>query len=320
MSDHWQPLISVEMLGLRAGLLQQIRAFMRVRGILEVDTPVLSQYTVTDPNLHSFSTHFQHPAGKDTRTLYLCTSPEFAMKRLLAYGSGPIYQISHVFRDAEAGRLHNPEFTMLEWYRPDFDEHKLMDEIDALLLELNFSAAHRYKYADVFAEATGLNPHLADAASLQQAARDHGLMTRMEDRAGLLDFLFNHRCVAERLGYDRPVFIHDYPACQCALARLSTDEPPVARRFELFINGMEIANGFYELTDAEEQRRRFQQDNLRRRQTGLPESPVDERLLQALRHGLPDCAGVAMGIDRLLMARQGCKDIRQVMPFTIDVA
>lgn len=319
MSDHWQPGVSVEMLGLRAGLLQQIRSFMHARGILEVDTPVLSQYAVTDPNLRSFTTHFQHPADKDTRMLYLCTSPEFAMKRLLAYGSGPIYQIAHVFRDAEAGRLHNPEFTMLEWYRPGLDEHGLMDEINTLLLALDFREAHRKKYAEVFTEAIGMNPHSADATLLQKAANDQGLMTGMEDRAGLLDFLFN-RCVAERLGYDRPVFIHDYPACQCALARISTDEPPVARRFELFINGMEIANGFYELTDAEEQRRRFQQDNLRRRQTGLPESPVAERLLQALRHGLPDCAGVALGIERLLMARQGCEDIRQVIAFPIDAA
>jgi lysyl-tRNA synthetase class 2 len=319
MSEHWQPAVSVEMLGLRAGLLQQIRSFMRARGILEVDTPILSQAAVTDPNLHSFATLFQHPAGKDTQTLYLSTSPEFAMKRLLAYGSGPIYQISHVFRDAEVGRLHNPEFTMLEWYRPGLDEHGLMDEINALLLELHISSAHRKKYADVFAEATGMDPHGADATLLQKVARESGLVTMMEGRAGLLDFMFN-RLVAERLGYDRPVFIHDYPACQCALARLSADDPPVARRFELFINGMEIANGFYELSDAGEQRRRFEQDNLRRRKMRLPEAPIDERLLQALNHGLPECAGVAMGIDRLLMARQGCDDIRQVIAFPIDAA
>ena len=319
MSDHWQPGVSLEMLGLRAGLMQQIRSFMSARGILEVDTPVLSQYAVTDPTLRSFSTSFQPPAGKDTHTLFLSPSPEFAMKRLLAYGSGPIYQISHVFRNAEAGRLHNPEFTMLEWYRPGFDEHGLMDEIDALLLELHISSAHRHKYAEVFEQATGMNPHSTDIILLQQAAREHGLVTMMEDRAGLLDFLFN-RLVAERLGYDRPVFIHDYPGCQCALARISTDHPAVSRRFELFINGMEIANGFYELADAEEQRRRFAEDNLRRRQTGMPEVPIDEHLLQALNHGLPDCAGVAMGIDRLLMARQGCDDVRQVIAFPIDAA
>jgi lysyl-tRNA synthetase class 2 len=319
MSEYWQPGVSVEMLELRAGLLQQIRSFMSARGILEVDTPILSQAAVTDPNLHSFATHFQHPAGRNMRTLYLSTSPEFAMKRLLAYGSGPIYQISHVFRDAEVGRLHNPEFTMLEWYRPGLDEHGLMDEIDELLLELHISSAHRKKYADVFTEATGMDPHGADVTLLQKAAKDNGLVTRMEDRAGLLDFLFN-RLVAEKLGCDRPVFIHDYPACQCALARLSSDDPPVARRFELFINGMEIANGFYELTDAGEQRRRFTEDNLRRREMGLPEALIDERLLQALSHGLPECAGVAMGIDRLLMARQGYDDIRQVIAFPIDAA
>lgn len=319
MSDHWQPGVSVEMLGLRAGLLQQIRSFMNARGILEVDTPLLSHAAATDPHLRSFSTPFLHPDGQATRTLYLCTSPEFAMKRLLAYGSGPIYQISHVFRDAEAGRLHNPEFTLLEWYRPGLDEYGLMDEINTLLAELGFRAAHRKTYAEVFAQAAGMDPHGADTTLLHKAAGEHGLVTTMENRAELLDFLFN-RLVAERLGYDRPLFLHDYPVCQCALARISTGDPQVARRFELFINGMEIANGFYELADAGEQRRRFTEDNLRRVQAGLPEVPIDERLLQALSHGLPDCAGVALGIDRLLMARQGCNDIRHVMPFTVDVA
>ena len=319
MADHWQPGSSLGMLGVRAGLLHRIRAFVQERGIMEVDTPILGHAAVTDPHLHSFSTSFRHPADNAMRTLYLGTSPEFAMKRLLACGSGPIYQIAHVFRDAEAGRLHNPEFTMLEWYRPDCDEHGLMDEFDVLLSRLNFKTAHRKKYGDVFAQATGLNPHDAATALLQKKAVVHGLVTSIEDRAGLLDFLFN-RLVAEQLGQDRPVFIHDYPACHCALARLSDDDPPVAHRFELFINGIEIANGFYELADAEEQRRRFEQDNLRRRQSGLPEYSPDEHLLQALRHGLPDCAGVAVGVDRLLMVMQGCQDIRQVLPFSIDHA
>jgi len=319
MSDHWQSGVSPEMLGLRAGLLRQVRMFMQQRGILEVDTPILSRAAVTDPHLHSFVTHFHHPGGTGMQSLYLSPSPEFAMKRLLANGSGPIYQISHVFRDAECGRLHNPEFTLLEWYRPDFDEHKLMDEIDALLLELHIASAHRQKYAEVFYQGTGLDPHRTDTQLLQQLAREQGLVDGREDRAILLDFLFN-RLVAERLGHDRPVFIHDYPACQCALARLSTDCPPVARRFELFINGMEIANGFYELKDADEQRRRFADDNLRRRKTGMQEFPVDERFLQALDYGLPDCSGVAMGIDRLLMAREECEDIRQVIAFPVDSA
>src|SRR3972149_1137835 len=172
MSNHWQPGASVEMLGLRADLLRQIRSFMDARGILEVATPVLSQAAVTDPNLHSFTTHFHHPAGRDTCTLYLCTSPEFAMKRLLAYGSGAIYQISHVFRDAEAGRLHNPEFMMLEWYRPGPDAHGLMDEINTLLAELGFRAAPRKPYAEVFAQATGMDPHGAHTTLLQKAARE----------------------------------------------------------------------------------------------------------------------------------------------------
>ncbi|MGH8119141.1 MAG: EF-P lysine aminoacylase EpmA [Gammaproteobacteria bacterium] len=319
MSEYWQTGISQEMLELRAGLLQRIRAFMKARGVLEVDTPILGHAAVTDPNLLSFTTCFRHPAGSTSRTLFLSTSPEFAMKRMLACGSGPIYQITHAFRDAEAGRLHNPEFTMFEWYRTGYDEHALMDELGDLLLELDFRMTQKKKYGDVFQQAIGLDPHRADEEMLQQAARDHGLAGALSDRAGLLDFLFN-RCVAEKLGHEQPVFIHDYPACQCALARLSEDDPPVARRFELFINGIEIANGFYELADAEEQRRRFERDHLRRREVGLPETPTDERLLQALEHGLPDCAGVAVGIDRLLMVRQGCDELRQVLPFPIDHA
>lgn len=318
MTAHWQPGVSQEMLAARAGLLRHLRSFMEARGILEVDTPLLGHAAVTDPNLCSFNVTYHNPAGAE-ETLFLATSPEHAMKRLLSHGSGPIYQITHVFRDAEAGRLHNPEFAMLEWYRPGFDEHALMAEISDLLQELGFAAPLRKKYADVFREATGIDPHRADTAALHTAARARGLAGAVQERSLLLDFLFN-RCVAERLGREQPVFIHDYPACQCALARLSDDRPPVARRFELFIHGIEIANGFYELTQAEEQRQRFTADNLSRRRRNLPESPVDENLLQALAHGLPDCAGVALGIDRLLMVREGCNDLRKVLPFAIDHA
>lgn len=318
MTTPWQPGASLDMLAARAGLLRHLRSFMERRGMLEVDTPLLSHAAVTDPNLRSFHVTYHNPAGAE-KTLFLATSPEYAMKRLLAHGSGPIYQITHVFRDAEAGRLHNPEFAMLEWYRPGFDEHALMSEISDLLQELGFAAPLKKKYAEVFHAATGLDAHRVDGTALETAARMWGLAGAGQERSLVLDFLFN-RCVAEGLGREQPVFIHDYPACHCALARLSNESPPVARRFELFIHGVEIANGFYELTEAKEQRRRFVADNLTRRRRNLPELPVDEHLLQALAHGMPDCAGAALGIDRLLMVREGCDDLRRVLPFSIDHA
>lgn len=319
MTGQWQPGVSLEMLGLRARLLQQIRSFMADRNILEVDTPVLGHYAVTDPNLQSLATVFRHPGNKAAGNLYLHTSPEVPMKRLLAGGSGAIYQICHVFRDAEAGRLHNPEFTLLEWYRPGYDHHDLMQEMNELLQWLNLKPAVKKTYADVFIEAVGINPHTAELSALKRSALETGLVSGMDERSDLLDYLFSHR-VHGTLGMDQPLLLYDYPACQAALSRIRTGEPPVAERFELFINGMEIANGFHELCDAGEQRARFEDDQQRRRRAGKPEHLPDENLLQALVAGLPPCAGVALGLDRLLMVITQRDNIDAVIPFTVNRA
>lgn len=241
------------------------------------------------------------------------------MKRLLAAGSGPIYQLCRVYRGEESGRLHNPEFTLLEWYRPGLDHHALMDEVADLLRDLGVPPPGRVTYGEVFAERVGLDPHSADIDCLVRRAAALGFLSEPADPAVLLDFLFSE-LVAPGLGQGGAMFVHDYPLHQAALARVRPGNPPVAERFELFMNGMEIANGFHELADAAEQQRRFEQDNQRRRAAGLPAMPLDEHLLAALAHGLPDCAGVAVGVDRLLMALTGAARIDDVLAFPFDRA
>ena len=319
MTDAWQPAASFELIRSRARVLKHIRTFMAERDVLEVETPILAHATVPDPNIRSFRTHLHRPGAAITEQLFLQTSPEYAMKRLLAAGSGPIYQISRVFRDGEAGRLHNPEFTMLEWYRPGFDHLQLMDELEELLQYLQFSPARRWTYADIFGEKTGIDPHRCAVAELAAFARANGLRSEERDRAVLLDYIFSH-CVTPALGIKQPEFVYLYPACQAALARLSDTQPAAAERFELFINGMEIANGFHELCDAEALRRRFAQDDARRRDAGLPVCIPDEHLLAALAAGLPDSAGVAVGIDRLLMAVHDLHAISESLVFPVDRA
>jgi lysyl-tRNA synthetase class 2 len=314
VSDNWQPSASTGVLKQRAQLLKHVRDFMAAREILEVETPVLSHHGNTDANLNSFTTLLHSPSVVNPELLYLQTSPEFAMKRLLAAGSGPIYQIARVFRDAELGRLHQPEFTMLEWYRPGFDHHKLMDEMAELLLELGLTIPTRASYATVFTRVIDIDPHQADIALLQEAATSYGLQGIDNTRSVLLDFLFSH-LVAPELGKLEPIFVYDFPVCQAALARIRADQPAVAERFELFIAGMEIANGFHELSDVKEQKRRFEHDNSLRQAKGLAEVKIDEYMLAALAHGLPDCAGVALGIDRLLMAILGYDSINKVVSF-----
>jgi lysyl-tRNA synthetase class 2 len=315
----WRPAASLEILRLRAELLAKIRAFFAGRSILEVETPALSSAGVCDPHIHSLTTHL----SLTPNAFYLHTSPEFAMKRLLAAGLGPIYQIARVFRDGERGRLHNPEFTLIEWYRPGFDHHALMDEVEALLsMILGTGRCERLAYGDIFRRYAGLDPHSADVHELRQHARRLDLNfpeSAMIHPNDYLDLILSH-CVAPRLGIERPTFVYDFPASQAALARVRQETPPVAERFELFIHGMEIANGFHELTDAFEQRRRFELEQERRGVLGLPVIPMDERLLAALAHGLPPCAGVALGFDRLVMVRAGVTDIAEVMAFPVERA
>jgi len=316
--NHWRPTATLDALRARAAVLAVIRRFFDERGVLEVETPALSAATVTDLHLHSVACRLD-VVGRSAR--YLQTSPEFAMKRLLAGGSGPIYQICKAFRDGEQGRRHNPEFTMLEWYRPGWDHHRLMDEVDELLQTvLGVAAGERVSYADAFLRHTGVDPHAADDGELRARVAALGVSGVAElDRDDLLNLLLSHS-VEHRLGVGCPTFLFDYPASQAALARVRPGDPPVAERFEVFIDGIELANGFHELADPEEQRRRFEADLGERRRRGLPEVAVDGRLLAALAAGLPDCAGVALGVDRLVMLKIGTRDIADVIAFPIDRA
>jgi lysyl-tRNA synthetase class 2 len=256
---------------------------------------------------------------------YLCPSPEYAMKRLLAAGSGDIYQICKVFRDAERGRWHNPEFTMIEWYRLGFDDAALMDEVEMLIGRLfapmrTLKAAERLSYSAALQRHAGVDPFNASDAELLDAGLRQGISCEAElDRDAKLDLLMG-LIVGPRLGRDGPCFICDYPASQAALARLKPGHPHVAARFELYLDGLELANGFHELVQPKEQRARFVQDLALRRARGQVEPPLDENLLAALEHGMPDCAGVALGFDRLVAIALGTNRLADAMSFSIDNA
>ena len=318
-TDLWRPTASLAMIRRRAKLLQDIRDYFSQVGVLEVETPVCSHFATTDPAIQSFSTCYTGPEAARGLPLYLQTSPEFPMKRLLCAGSGPIYQICKVFRDGELGRRHNPEFTLLEWYRPGYDHHALMDEVAGLINQLSESplAVEKLSYREAFERQLRLNPHQADIGQLRECAIEQNVPGAgelvMEHRDAWLDLLLSH-LIEPCLGESGMTFLYDYPASQAALARVSGD-PPVAQRFELYLQGVEIANGFHELDDPVEQKARFVEDNRRRDRDKSPLMPMDEWLLDALGEGLPACAGVAMGIDRLLMALTGCEDIREVVCF-----
>lgn len=323
---QWRPAATPEVLRQRAEMLAAIRQFFAERGILEVDTPALSAAAATDPHLDSFSTVYRGPGYPAGQPLWLHTSPEFPMKRLLAAGSGPIYQICKVFRQGEAGRLHNPEFTLLEWYRPGYDHHALMAEMEGLasrVLGPSLMATEYLPYGAAFQRYAGIDPFMASDAALKECALAAGISApaslAADDRDGWLQLLLTH-LIEPRLGVGRLCFVYDFPASQAALARVRPGEQPLAERFELYLEGVELANGFHELSDAAEQRARFEADLLRRQAQSLPGVPVDERLLAALSAGLPDCAGVALGIDRLLMFAAKAQRIEEVIAFPIDQA
>jgi elongation factor P--(R)-beta-lysine ligase len=319
--DAWRPGCSLATLRARARLLADIRACLTSRGLLEVETPLACRAAGTDPAIEPLRTRFTGPGHADGVDLYLQTSPEFAMKRLLAAGSGPIFQVCKAFRDGEAGRWHNPEFTLLEWYRPGGDLDGLMDEVAAVVrvaLARPDLAVERISYVDLFADGLGVDALAATADDLAAEACRHDLVgVRTPDlgRDAWLDLLLSH-LLQPGLGAGSLCFLTDYPASQAALARLNPDGL-TARRFELFHRGVELANGFDELTDPDEQAGRFAADNATRRRDGQPALPVDSRLLAALRDGLPGCVGVAMGLDRLLMLQLGLDDIDAALAFAL---
>ena len=317
----WRPGATLETLQARAAMLAQLRAFFSEHGVLEVETPILSRASASDPALESFVSEYRGPGGSERR--YLHTSPEYAMKRLLASGAQALFQVSRVFRNGEAGRLHNPEFTMVEWYRRGFDHHQLMADVEALVRRLfaphrPLGRGERLTYAEAFARHAGVDPHSADVGALRRALRERGIVPPPgmgAQRSEWLDLLLTH-LVEPGLGLAGPCFLYDYPADQAALAQVRPADPPVAERFELYLDGVELANGFHELRDAELQRRRFEADLARRERERLPQVPMDERLLRALESGLPPCAGVALGFDRLVMLALGKRSVGEVMAFS----
>jgi lysyl-tRNA synthetase class 2 len=294
----------------RAAMLAAIRAFFAARGVLEIETPALSSAGVTDPAIESITAAVRSLGPAPS---YLHTSPEFAMKRLLAAGSGDIYQLCRVFRDDELGRWHQPEFTLLEWYRVGWNDDRLMTEVAELVAAALGAAGRgdgpsrrvvRVRYADALEHSLGASPG-APTATLTRRLAERGIdVPPGLGHDAALDLAFSTVVVAS---FDAAslTFVHDYPASQAALARLKTTTPPVAARFELYSGGIELANGFHELTDAAEQRRRFESERETRRRAGRHVPPVDEKLLAALAAGLPDCAGVALGFDRLVALAAG---------------
>lgn len=315
---NWRPTASLATLEIRARMLRAAREYFLATRALEVETPILSTAGVTDMHLASVSARAMQSGA------YLHTSPEYAMKRLLAAGAGDIWQICKVFRDGEAGRWHNPEFTMIEWYRLGIDHHALMSDVERLISAMlppdkQFDRAERLSYADAVQLHAGIDA-LYDPAPVLVARLDSaGIDVPPDlhrDRDACLDLIMS-TLVGPNLGRERLTFIYDYPASQAALARV---RGPVASRFEAYLSGIELANGFHELADADEQRARFTADLQARAARSLPAMPIDEHFLDALAHGLPECSGVALGFDRLVMCAVDAKHLNEVLSFPFDRA
>jgi len=312
----WKPTATINTLKRRAELIQKIRQFFICKNLLEVETPLIASTTVTDPYIESISVHY--PIDPD-KNYYLQTSPEYAMKRLLASGSGDIFQISKAFRNGEVGAQHNPEFSMLEWYRLGFNHHDLMEEMEAFLKEiLGINKVERISYRELFKRFLDIDPFLASIEDLKQRAQDLELNdldeTSIQDTDTWQQVLMS-RIIEPNFSNDHPVFIYDFPASQAALAKIRSEDVDYAERFEVYYKGVELANGFHELTDTKEQEARFKSDLKKR--VGLNKNPVgiDRRFLEALQSGLPACSGVAIGIDRLFMILEGTQNISNVLSF-----
>ncbi|MEE8528944.1 MAG: EF-P lysine aminoacylase EpmA [Gammaproteobacteria bacterium] len=315
----WRPVASLQTLRLRARLLQEIRQYFRRTGALEVETPLLVSTPVSDLHIDSFAIA-SHAA--DEHPGFLHTSPEYHMKRLLASGIGDIYQICKVFRVGESGRLHNPEFTLVEWYRLATDHLGLLDDVDALLRRLfsgriELEVPSRMSYRDAFRNRTGLDPFAADTQELRNCAATFNAEPEGSGdlaRADWLDLVFA-AAVASGFSTDRLTYIYDYPVELAALARIRLDPAPAAERFEVFLGNVELGNGFHELTDVSEQRDRFERDRTARRERRRPTGHIDELFLDALHAGLPDCSGVALGLDRVLLLAGGTIDVAHTLAF-----
>jgi len=316
------------MLKSRAELYSQIRAFFCARQVIEVETPLLSVSTATDPQLESVTANLSTGFGQPSQPYFLHTSPEFPMKRLLAAGSGAIYQICKTFRNGESSPRHNPEFSMLEWYRPGFSLQQLMTDVTELISTVLAPVEiTRLSYQNAFRHYLEIDPFDIDDISLAKLATSltdyQGPEMARDDYLNLLLCV----CIEPHLGADKdgqlnPIFLYDYPPSQASLANVYQNEGgiKVAQRFELYIRGLELANGYYELTDEAEHRRRFKEDNDAREEQSLPMIPVDQNFLAALEVGLPNCSGVALGLDRLLMVKENAKTIADVLAFPIDRA
>lgn len=321
--SSWKPTAALETLARRARQSAYVRDFFAIRNVLEVETPALASHGANDLNIDSVGVDLAPLPYVDCSNHWLQSSPEYHMKRLLAAGTGPIYQIAHAFRNGERGVRHNPEFSLLEWYRPGFDDLDLMAEVAALVcgwLELPMPA--RLTYREAFRRYSGVDAFTAsDAVLAQKCERWVGteLAARLS-RDECLDVMLSHE-IEPALRQLPPTFLCHYPASQAALAKTSVSEDViVAHRFELYVEGLELCNGYWELTDATEQRRRFELDNQSRQAAGKPDMGVDERLLAAMESGLPECAGVALGLDRLLMLKLGTRDIAEVLSFPVERA
>ena len=315
--SNWQPGTSLEILRHRADLLAKLRAFFAGKEILEVETPALARAPVTDLHIQSLTTEILDT--NTIKTFYLQTSPEFAMKRLLAFNAEPIYQIAKAFRHDPLTKHHNPEFTLLEWYRPGFTMGQLMDEVAELLRSLlACDSMPAFSYRELFEKYLRINPHRVRSDELLALTQRQLELSTTDltdtDCLQLLMFAVIEPALPEFC------FVYDYPKAQASLSviELDSDEDQVAKRFEVYCRGMELANGYLELTDAQEQRKRFEQDNALRKKKGLDVYPLDEKFLSALESGLPVCSGVALGIDRLLMAMHELTNIDQAISFTLE--
>lgn len=313
---NWQPSASIDNIRLRAELLAKVREFFRVNGVMEVETPLLCSTTATDPHLESISVSKVYSG--ELREFFLQTSPEFAMKKLLAAGSGCIFQICKAFRQDEGSRRHNPEFTMLEWYRVGSDEHQLMDEVAELVeVVTGRLVAERLTYRELFQQHLAIDPHSCTRVQLLETANRHINF----NNAGYTHDELLHLLLSEVIepALNQDCFVYDFPANMAALAATGEDVQGVtiARRFELFMDGMEIANGYFELADASIQQRRFESDLEQRRAKQRRDLPIDFDLIAALEKGLPSCSGVALGVDRLLMLASGANSIDRVISFNL---